>query len=169
MITEASKNNNVKAFLKMIRQCEGTAGPNGYNTTYGYDTFSDMSNHPAITGEWKGRQLTAAQCKNAGLSSPCYSTAAGAYQFTKGTWREVALRYNLKDFTPASQDLGAIGLLRTIGVLDLVIAGKISEALAEPKLGARWASLPSATTKQNPKTFAEAKAYYRAAGGQITA
>lgn len=163
----ATTNSNVKAFLQMIRKCEGTAGPDGYRTTYGYSYFKNMADHPAITGEWKGATLTDSQCKNAGFGPGCVSTAAGAYQFIKPTWLSAKKALGLKDFSEASQDAAAVWKLEQIGVLNLVIAGNITEALKSEKLGATWASLPTAKTKQNPKSQATALGYYKAAGGNI--
>ena len=66
---------NEAAFLAMIRQSEGA----DYTTCYGYShTISDMSDHPAVTGEWNGMGLSDTMCANAGFSPGCKSTAAGA-------------------------------------------------------------------------------------------
>ncbi|MBA9018569.1 hypothetical protein [Aminobacter ciceronei] len=66
----------------------GTEAPD-YRTINGGAKFSDFSDHP--------RQ------KGAGGTS----TAAGRYQFVKGTWDRVRSALGLPDFTPESQDRGA--------------------------------------------------------------
>ena len=40
------------------------------------------------------------------------SSAAGRYQFLGSTWDHIAGRYGLTDFTPPSQDMGAVALAR---------------------------------------------------------
>ena len=166
-VNKAAVNDNIKAFLTMLRNCEGTAGSDGYNTTYGYSRFTDMTDHPAITGEWTGAQLTDAQCRGAGLNPPCKSTAAGAYQFTKPTWQGIKLSLQLPDFTPASQDLAAIEKIRQCGALDDILAGNIQTAIA--KCRGTWASLPGATTGQPTRSLTAAIGYYQDAGGALTA
>lgn len=116
---------NVKAFLATIRYAEGTSGPNGYRTMFTGKQFSSFKDHP--------RQL---QCALYAGKRLC-SDAAGAYQFLSTTWDGLGL----PDFTPASQDRGAIELLRRAGVLPLVKAGKFEEAIY--KASPIWASLPN--------------------------
>lgn len=162
---------NVKAFLAMIRKCEHGGKDNSdiYRTRYGGVILTgwDFSDHPYYTGIWKGETLSPTMCKNAGLGAGCKSTAFGAYQYIKSTWRAKALKLGLPDMSPKSQDLAAIDDLRAFGLLELIQAGKIVEALKSEKLGQQWASLPTAKTKQNPKSQATAIAYYQASGGNV--
>ena len=75
---------NLQAFLATIRHSEGTdRAADPYRVVYSYNhTIVNLSDHPAVTGEWKGAPLD-----NLG---PLYvgkiSTAAGAYQIIKPTW-----------------------------------------------------------------------------------
>lgn len=114
---------NERALLDTIRLPEGTSGPQGYNTMFTGKTFSDLSRHP--------RQLN--------RSNGLQSDAAGAYQFLSTTWDGAAKELGLRDFSPASQDLAALHLIRRRGVdPDKPLT---REALA--KLAPEWASLPT--------------------------
>ena len=163
---ESSVNDNVKAFLFMLRQCEGTAGANGYRTVYDYEkVLQNLSDHPYYTGEWKGKRLSDSMCRNAGLKPPCYSTAAGAYQFLKGTWKALQQKLKLTDFSERSQDLAAIEKLRELGALDYILSGDLETAI--DKASGTWASLPGNKAKQPQKTLAQATSYYKNAGGKL--
>lgn len=144
-------NKNVKAFLWMIRKCEGTANEKGYNTLFGYEYFSDMSKHP-----------NKVICKGGYCS-----TAAGAYQILYKTWTTVILkRIALPDFSQKSQDLAAIELLKVRGAYEDVKAGRFESAVQ--KCAKEWASLPGSPYGQPTRTLAQAKGYYKEAGGQLT-
>jgi muramidase (phage lysozyme) len=158
---------NLRAFLAMIRYAEGTNGPNGYAVTFAYKhIIKNFADHPAITGEWTGHPLSAAQCRGANLNPPCKSTAAGAYQFLKNTWSRLKRNLNLPDFSPQSQDRAAIELIRENGALDLVRSGKLSEAI--PKIKLVWASMPGAGYSQPEKSLAKLKEQYLKNGGTLT-
>lgn len=154
---------NVAAFLATIRTGEvGTTGAAGYRKLYGGGSFSDMSDHPA-NGNWGGVKLPSNYCGPAGFGAGCVSTAAGAYQFLKGTWNTVAARLGLPDFSPASQDAAAIELIRGRGALADVRAGRFESALR--KVGAEWASLPGSPYGQPTLTLARATQVYENNGG----
>lgn len=149
---------NVDAFLTMIRVSEGTAGPNGYYTLYGGRFFLELDTHPAVRtyGEFDGKP---------GLE---YTTAAGAYQITATTWRRLAAKTGLADFSPETQDEMARELIREAGAWDDVVAGRFDAAVA--KLGGIWASLPSSRNAAQPRhTFDYVRAAYINAGGSIAA
>jgi lysozyme len=97
---------NLEAFLWMIRNCEGTAGANGYAVCFGYKhTIQNFSDHPYKSEGWKGEPLSDTMCRNAGINPPCVSTAAGAYQIKYPTWYNLRLKHSgLTDFSPANQD-----------------------------------------------------------------
>lgn len=157
---------NVRAFLLVIRQAEGTAGASGYNTVFGGGLISDLSDHPAITGEWKGARLSDSMCINAGFRPGCKSTAAGAYQFTKGTWVEMKLRISgLNSFSPENQDKAATHKINLLGALEDVKRGNFETAVQ--KCSGTWASLPGNNYKQNAKNIATLKNWYVKNGGQI--
>ena len=162
-VEEASTDANVKAFLKMLQWAEGTNGD--YHIVFGGAHFQNMSDHPAITGEWTGKILSDDICIAAGQNPGCKSTAAGAYQIIKPTWLGLKSKLDLKDFTPVSQDLAAIELIREKGALDDVKAGRVQEAI--DKVRFVWASLPGNTYRQPTKTLADLKNYYETKGGNI--
>lgn len=73
----------------------GTESGGKYNVINGGATFSSYADHPRVTG--------------AGGTS----TAAGKYQFVKGTWDRAAKALGLSDFSPANQDKAAWWLAQT--------------------------------------------------------
>jgi hypothetical protein len=108
----------------------------GYNVMMGGKTFSDMSRHPNIANPF-GRGNS--------------STAAGRYQFLHRTWQPVAANLGLKDFSPHSQDIGAIALIAQRGALQDVMRGDIQTATR--KLNKEWASLPGSPYGQRTLSF----------------
>lgn len=141
----ALENRNVRAFLMMIRTGEGTAGSNGYRTLFGGQLFDGFEDHPRITVTAGGYT----------------STAAGAYQILSRTWDGLGLA----DFTPASQDVAAVMLIKRRGALADVIAGRIEQAVA--KCAKEWASLPGSPYGQPTITLSRAAAVYAQWGGQL--
>jgi lysozyme len=141
---------NVRAFLAMIRVGEGTAGANGYRTFFGGSTFSDMSRHPNVAHTGGGYT----------------STAAGAYQMLYTTWLEAQAALGLPDFSPASQDLAAVWLIKRRGALADVIAGRIATAIG--KCNKEWASLAGSPYGQPTLTMADDLANFVNAGGNLT-
>ncbi len=73
----------------------GTESP-GYNVMYGGRRFMNMSEHP-------NTPVPITSGPNAGMTS----TAAGRYQFLKGTWDEASTAAGVHDFSPGSQDKAA--------------------------------------------------------------
>ena len=153
-LVSSNPDDNIAAFLYLIRASEhflrDAESGAAYQLFYGGSRFTDLSDHPAITGEKKGVPLAASVCLNAGLAPGCVSTAAGAYQIIKSTWQGV--RDGLPDFSPASQDAAAIRLLAQTGALKLILAGDIDGAVE--KANNIWASLPNATFGQATKRYA---------------
>lgn len=143
-------NANVQAFLMMIRIGEGTAGPQGYTTFFGGGQFSDLSKHPNVAHTAGGYT----------------STAAGAYQFLYSTWQQLQAQYSLPDFSPASQDIAAVGLIKQQGALADVLAGRIATAIG--KCNRIWASLAGSPYGQPTLTMADDLANYVSNGGTLT-
>lgn len=114
----------IKAFLEVISWAEGTGGADGYRTHFGYEKFDDFSDHPRKVKSADGYR----------------SDAAGKYQAMSFTWDRIVKKIGLKDFSPQSQDLFAIELLKECGAYDLIMQGNIEAAIiaAAPT----WASLP---------------------------
>ena len=147
-------NRNVRAVLAVIRRGEGTAGADGYRTLYGGGTFASFADHPrqAVT-KW-GRT----------------STAAGAYQFLSSVWDETRQKMGLVDFSPASQDLAALGRIAARGVLADVLAGRLESAISGNGgrghgLRWEWASLPGSPYGQGTISIATAQSVFGSAGG----
>lgn len=146
---QMESNPNIQAFLKTIRYAEGTSGVDGYRKLYGGKLFNDFSKHPniAITaGGWT-------------------STAAGAYQFLFKTWKRISLKLGLTDFSPESQDRGAIELIREKNALNDVVNGDFETAIN--KIRKIWASMPGAGYGQPEKSLATLKQKYASFGGQF--
>lgn len=151
---------NIAAFLWMIRVCEGTSGPEGYQVMFTGKLFP--IDDPAYGSyQWKDHPRIAN--KGGGITS----TAAGAYQFLASTWDEVKKSLKLPDFSPASQDKACIFLLRRRRALEDVRNGNFSVAIN--KCNKEWASLPGSPYNQNPKPLNVALGYYKSAGGTAVA
>lgn len=122
---EYLKDANIQAFLKAIAEAEG----GGYDFKFGAIKgkrndpwrFTDFSTHPG-----------------AGYGGK--TTAAGMYQENIDTWGEMGGNMGLTDFTPETQDLIAVEILRVIGVAEKIKSGDINSAL--DKASHRWSSLP---------------------------
>ena len=147
---------NMQAFLKAIALAEG----GGYDFRYGAVRgrrndpwrFSDYATHP-------------------GAGSGGKVTAAGMYQITRPTWREMGARMGLSDFSPETQDLAPVEILRTIGADADILRGDLAAAL--DKASRRWSSLPRGKglegryPPQPSIAFDTFEAHYRTAGGTL--
>lgn len=153
-----------KAILATIAWAEGTSagGRDPYSVVYGYGhTIKDFSDHPALTGEWRGKVLPPEYCRRAGLRAGCKSTAAGAYQITLPTWTDPALRrlYSPPDFSPAEQDAFTwFALCRLLGIPELLSTGRVGKAIIAASK--RWSSFPKASSGQPKRSMAQVLAAY---------
>ena len=137
---------NLKAFLMVIKYCEhGKTDDAVYYIRNGGSKLTSLASHPM----GKGAKGT--------------TSASGAYQIVKGTWLEVKAKLNLPDFSPKSQDLAAVSILKSKGALELIKRGKLEQAIK--KLPYKlWTSLPGKFEQQ--KTIAQVKVVYEKAGGK---
>lgn len=142
---------NLNAVMMAIRTGEGTSGPNGYRTLVGGTLFDSYADHPR-TKVWIPRIGD-------------YSTAAGAFQIRRQTWDEMAAKYGLTDFTPASQDIACVGLIKRRGAYNDVLAGRFDVAIE--KCRKEWASLPGAGYGQREESLANLRAVYVKNGGVL--
>jgi tape measure domain-containing protein len=135
----------IKAMLDTIASAEGA----GYSTLFGGGTFDDFSAHPnqRITRKFGKGNIT--------------STAAGRYQFLNRTWQGLVDQYGFSDFSPENQDLGAIALMRSRGMLGPIGTGDIGGALTAGNR--EWASLPGSPYGQPTKKAETLIAKYTAA------
>ncbi|HFE9764557.1 glycoside hydrolase family 24 protein [Acinetobacter baumannii] len=131
-------NPNARRMLDLIASAEGVK--HGYNTLFGNQRFDDLSGHPNIR-----KAFTQTDGKKN------YTTAAGRYQFLNDTWNGLSRQFGLRDFSPQSQDIGAIALLDQIGALPYVLKGDFGTAIK--KSGGTWASLPSSNYAQNKRSW----------------
>lgn len=129
-IKDANQRKNLKAFLDVLRKSEGA----NYDTLVGGGKIPDFSQHPNKVGLVTG-------------DGP--STAAGGYQFIHKTWKGLAKKLGLKDFSPESQDKAAIELIRQQGALGDILGGNFHSGIS--KLGGTWVSLPTGTSKHQGK------------------
>lgn len=141
-LTPLLENPNVRRYLDVIAQAEGTAQyADPYRVAFGGSTMADLARHPGIARSFKqtdGKTNT--------------TTAAGKYQFLERTWNDVAGKLGLTDFSPRAQDLGALELMRRSGSLDDVLRGDYGSAIR--KDGRTWASLPSSPYAQPKRSAA---------------
>lgn len=138
----------IRAFMRMIRDGEGTASDTGYQTLFGGTTFPSYTDHP-----------------NTLITTKKYSsTAAGAYQILYKTWKGLqAAHGDLTDFTPAKQDMACYYLMQYRKALPFLRAGgdesNIRSAIAACKK--EWASLPGSGYGQPESSFAKCWASYQ--------
>lgn len=145
---------NVRALLAVIRRGEGTADSKGYARLVGGGEFDSFADHPRI--------VKAGTFKN---GKAWRSTAAGAYQFIVGTWDETARIMGLPDFSPASQDRGAVGRIAARGALEDTKAGRFDAAMQ--KIASEWASMPGSPYGQPVISLATARAVFASSGGSF--
>lgn len=133
-----------------------------FHTFYRGALFSDLSDHPVITGEMQGIRLPDDLCIKAGFAPGCVSTAAGAFQINKPTWLTVrsagAWGPRLPDFSEASQWEAARRVAILAGAWGPAAAGDFAGAVAAGSK--RWASLPGSTSGQHQNSFARLSAIY---------
>lgn len=137
-LEQYAKNPKVRQFLDLIAYTEGTQG-NGYRTAFGGGRLNNLSDHPRYSKTFTQ--------KNGKTNK---TSAAGRYQFLRGTWDGIARQYGLRDFGAHSQDLGAIALLAQNGALGYILKGDMQGAVR--KSGATWASLPTAPASYSQPT-----------------
>ena len=167
MTDDTTAEENRAAFRWMLRVAEGTSGPDGYRTMFGYRYFDDFSDHP--------RQP--AQFNDKASGKRLWTSAAGAYQFMAkspipgggstrvDTWDRLKRKLDLPDFSPASQDAACMELINECGALNDVDAGRFDVAVS--KVRGVWASLPGAGYGQPERTLARLQSAYIDAGGTL--
>jgi muramidase (phage lysozyme) len=163
----------VRAFLRMLRVGEATVGEKGYETNVGGRSFikyykKDWHTHPRVHVQ---------------LTPKLKSDAAGAYQIMGNTWDDIAAlrkKYHIADFSPESQDLMALLILKykrrtplsekaikRLGekfrhaygdIVEYIKKGDIDKAILIASL--EWASLPGSPYNQRTETYESVKKYY---------
>lgn len=115
---------NLDAFLAIIRAGESS---DNYLALVGGGEFTSFADHPAITGEFAGIRRA---------DDGRLTTAAGAYQITRTTWRDLGGAKKYGDFSPSAQDRAAVDLIKRRGAYQDVIAGRVTAAVR--KLQNEW-------------------------------
>lgn len=148
---------NLDAFLTMIACSEGTEpiGDHGYNclvtsTPQNPKLFDSYADHPRRSLE---------------IRPGLYSSAAGRYQILARFYDAYKTQLKLPDFSPRSQDLIAIQMIRECDALIEVMAGDIADAVA--KCASRWASLPGNDYGQHQNALADLRQAFTSAGGVL--
>lgn len=147
MDPDASGDANISAFLHVLRTLESG---NDYTSLYGGGHFADFRQHPSIKTPWNPLPWKGVLTKGG------WTHAAGAYQFEPGTWAGVAKLGGLTDFSPASQDKGAIIDIKGRGAYLDIFDGDLPHALE--LLAPEWQSLTT-------HSFVFIKSLYNSYGG----
>ena len=153
-----SKRDAARAFgagilLDRIAAGEGTGGPDGYDTTFGYRKYDPPGGRKPLA-EMTLDELEAYQ--QGMVSRGARSSAAGRYQIMPETARELRGRMGLSGeerFTPELQDRMARERLKMAGY-DAYLRGEISAAQLQERLSGAWTSVArangAARNRQDP-------------------
>jgi muramidase (phage lysozyme) len=146
---EGAVSNFQKALHDSIAWAEGTRGysEDGYDVMFSFKIMNSCNKHPN-------------QCLKFGSSC---STAAGRYQFLKGTWDSVKNANGLSNFEPESQEVGAKYLVNTVRHVTVpqgraMTSSEFSNAMS--KLSWEWASLPPGRYGQPNKSSSQMRNFY---------
>ena len=121
----------------------------GYNVLFGGTLFISYKDHPR-------KHITIN-----GLTS----TAAGKYQILEHIYDSYKNKVSVNDFSPHSQDMIALELIRETGADMQVNQGHFKEAII--RCNRIWASLPNSPYKQHTNTMAYLEAFYENVGGTL--
>lgn len=157
LTAEEAGGQNVLAFLDMLAVSEGTDDGRqptkdaGYDVLVGGGLFDSYAKHPNVLVRLPRYNIS--------------SSAAGRYQFIRRTWAACAKALKLPDFSPRSQDLACIHLIRGRRALAAIKAGHIEKAIA--LCAKEWASLPGAGYGQHEQSMQRLVDAYKRAGGFV--
>ena len=146
-------NSNIAAFLDMLAFSEGTirfGKDDGYNVIVGGSLFSSYDKHPN---------------KLIQLNPKLKSTAAGRYQLLGRYYTAYKQACNVPDFSPVSQDLITIQMIKEQGAMKLIIDGEFE--MAVQKVSNIWASLPGAGYGQHEHKLADLREKFCQYGGKL--
>jgi len=121
----------------------------GYNVLYGGTLFQSYKDHPR-------KHITAG-----GITS----TAAGKYQILEHIFDSYKTKVGATDFSPHSQDLIALELIRETGGDMLINEGHFREAVI--RCNRIWASLPNSPYGQHTNAMNYLEAFYENVGGTL--
>lgn len=149
---------NLDAFLTMIAVSEATndIGDRGYNCL-----VTSTVSHPILFPSYADHPRIHVHVRD-GL----VSTAAGRYQILERIFDAYKAQLHLPDFSPGSQDLIALQMIRECGAFADVVAGRFDEAVS--KCASRWASLPGNTHYgQHQNALVDLRQAFAGAGGLL--
>jgi RHS repeat-associated protein len=154
------------ALEEVIKNGEGTTGPNGYGMlVHGTVTAAppQFSNLVGTTGTMRNPIVidpgTLAGFPNIAVNvNGSTSHAYGAYQFLPGTWAHYG---GGSDVSPSAQDDVAATALQDLGAVDAAMSGNFQDAIWD--LNRTWASLPDSPYGQPTLSWMEAQAIFQAA------
>jgi muramidase (phage lysozyme) len=144
---------NVRAALEMISRSEGT---NGDYSLMVFGTVIKSALYPSLIGKKNVRipkldryPNILVKVNDKGLNS----SAAGKYQIIQKTYLGAAASMGLTDFSPNTQDLIAVELIRNRGAIPYITKGDIKGALTKTTLNKEWASLAGAGYGQHENSL----------------
>jgi RHS repeat-associated protein len=134
----------IRAMLDTIAYSEGA----DYGTVV-HGTVIRAPSHPELVGRRNVTVTDFSDHPNAlvRVGPTLTSTAAGRYQFLHRTWTSLGL----PDFTPRSQDQGAITLMRRRGMIGPLMSGDVQTAITNGNR--EWASLPGSPYGQGTRSM----------------
>lgn len=154
----------VKATLETISKAEGTNG-DYKKMVYGVVTRSPY--FPQLIGKRNVTLPSLERFPNMLIkvnSAGLFSSAAGKYQILKKTYEAYAPKLGITDFSPHSQDLLAVELIRGRGnALSYIIKGDLQSALTKTSLPKEWASLAGAGYGQQERSLEALLAWFNSA------
>ena len=163
----------VRAFLYTIAASEGTLDAKG-RIEYGrivkgkvlrspYNpslvgrrdvVITDFSRHPEILVE---------------CSKTLQSSAAGFLQAIRKTWKSASATMGITDFSPHSQELVAVELIRQRGAMSFILRGDLPGAFKNSKLRLEWASFPGAGYGQRENSLVKLQSVFNSTLNRLTA
>lgn len=129
-----------RAVLGVIRDAEGTSNySDPYRVAGGGSVTLSQFDTPDFS-IWGFKDKSGKKNK---------SSATGAYQFLGKTWNGLQAKYGFSDFSPQTQDLAALALLKESGAFPYIQRGDYLGALHKARR--IWASLPGAGYNQQER------------------
>jgi muramidase (phage lysozyme) len=143
---------SVHAYLDTLAYSEGA----DYNTVV-MGIVKRAPGHPELVGKTNVKVPDFSQHPNILVYVPSInknSTAAGRYQFLHGTWAGLGLA----NFSPFSQDVGAVMRMQYRGVITPLLSGDVEQAIENGN--DEWASLPGSPYGQGTRSMNSLKKVY---------
>ena len=162
--TKNQEQDNIQAFLYLIRVAENTAHIDGYRqmwdgSLFEVDLRSDKSKPPYYKYQDRPKEVYIG--KGGEVSS-----AGGAYNLRVKVWEWCKESLGLTDFTPASQDQAAIFLLGINNSLENIKKGNLAQAIYQNRK--TWAGLPgSGDAARSRVSYGKLLSLFKAAGGKV--